>query len=287
MRAYLAALALVGCGDDGGTATDAGASSDSSSSDSMMSVGCGAAAPPTGVINGTINVGGTDRTYLLSVPASYDPTRAYPLIFAWHGRTGTSQLARQYFGIEAQTTTNAIVVYPQGLLVSGTAGDTGWELGETQRDVLFFDALYTKIAGEYCTGTTFSMGHSFGGYMSNSLGCYRGGTGAGKVRAIASIAGGGPFTSCSGDPISAVIIHGTEDTVVLPSQGLMSRDTWRTAAGCATTSMAATPSPCIAYDTCTAGLDVRYCEHSQTAGSGHGWPSFAAPAAWQLFQDSL
>jgi len=282
-------LALVcACGSDGGSGTDAATGSGDGSNQSIDASGggCGGSGAATGVINGTINVSGTDRTYILSVPASYDSAQPYKLIFAWHGRTGTSSTARLYFGIEAAAGANAIVVYPQGLLVSSTPGDYGWELTASGRDVALYDALSAKLAADYCIGTTYSMGHSFGGYMSNSLACYRGGSGPGKIRAIAPVAGGGPFGACSGDPVSAVITHGSNDMVVDITQGEGSRDTWRADAGCATTSTSITPSPCIAYDACNAGLDVRWCQHADTANSGHGWPSFAAAAAWQLFTDA-
>ena len=55
---------------------------------------------------------------------------------------------------------------------------------------------------------------------------------------------------------------------------------------CGTTTQPITPSPCVAYDGCSAGLALRFCAHNETAGGGHGWPSFSAGAAWSLFQAS-
>jgi polyhydroxybutyrate depolymerase len=106
------------------------------------------------------------------------------------------------------------------------------------------------------------------------------------VRAIAAIAGGGPFGACDGDPISALIIHGTVDLIVPFVQGEGSRDIWTAAAGCDATTTPIDPDPCVAYDGCDPGLAVRWCAHDEAANSGHGWPSFAAGAAWQLFEDS-
>lgn len=34
------------------------------------------------------------------------------------------------------------------------------------------------------------------------------------------------------------------------------------------------------------GLAVRFCAHSDTTFSGHGWPTWAADAAWRLFQST-
>jgi poly(3-hydroxybutyrate) depolymerase len=279
----------LGCGGGGGSPDADPSAPDAtgpSAPDAAPSAGCSQGAP-TGVINGTITVGGVERTYILVVPADYDADTRYPLIFAWHGRTGTSTTARQYFGIEAQADGDAVIVYPQGLSVSGDPGDTGWELTEGGRDVALFDALLAQIQDSHCVGSVYSMGHSFGGYMSNALACFRGGQGAGDVRAIASIAGGGPFGACGGDPVSAVIIHGSADSVVPYSQGEASRDTWIGEAGCDPSGSPVEPSPCVAYDGCTSPLVVQWCSHDDTAFGGHGWPAFAAPAAWALFQASF
>lgn len=290
MRAtFVVLLGLGACGGDGGDANvDAAASEDGAvvvdapAIDAPLTPGCGMAGT-TGAQNGTIDVGGTPRTYVLFVPSAYDGSRAFPLIFAWHGRTGSSQTARQYFGIEAVAAGAAIIVYPQGLSVSQDPNDTGWELTASGRDIAFYDALHTRLRESYCIGSTYSMGHSFGGYMSNSVACYRGGTDPGEVRAIAPIAGGGPFGTCTGDPVAAVIIHGTADSVVPFTQGEASRDAWRSRAPCATTSTPIDPSPCVAYDACAAGHTVRWCAHGETAFGGHGWPSWAAATAWNLF----
>jgi polyhydroxybutyrate depolymerase len=288
MRWILLVAVLGACDSKDSSTSDASISTDdgSSSIDAPASMACGQPGAVTGVANATINVGGVERSYVRVVPANYDPERAYPLIFAWHGRTGSGTLARQYFRIEQAAGDAAIIVYPNGLPVTADPNDTGWELTADGRDIALFDALQAEISARYCIGRTYSMGHSFGGYMSNSLACFRGGTAAGKVRAIASIAGGGPFAACSGDPISAAIIHGMSDQVVAFTQGEASRDTWRTKAGCETTSMPIDPSPCVAYDGCDDGLVVRFCAHNETTNGGHGWPAFAAPTAWKLFQDS-
>jgi poly(3-hydroxybutyrate) depolymerase len=278
---------LAACGGGSSPAVDGDPTvldSDPSTPDALVTGACGNAAP-TGRLDRTIDVGGTTRTYILDVPGAYDPDRAYPIIFAWHGRTGTAALARAYFGIDDLAGADALIVYPQGLPVTADPNDTGWELTPNGRDVAFFDAMLAAVQGEYCTGRVYSMGHSFGGYMSNSLGCYRGGTGPSDVRAIAPIAGGGPFGSCQ-DPISAVVIHGMQDMVVPFSEGVSARDRWLGAAACGTSSSPIAPAPCVEYSGCTAGLAVRWCAHDETAGAGHGWPSWAAQAAWELFRAS-
>jgi len=282
----LVLCALAACGGSSEPSITDGGTSDGTTVDVPGSAACGQAGAPTGSSTETISVGGVDRAYVRVVPVNYDPARPYPLIFAWHGRGGNGPLARQYFGIEAAAGSDAILVYPNGLPVTADPNDTGWELTAAGRDIELFDAIQAEVASTYCVGRTYSMGHSFGGFMSNALACFRGGTTPTAVRAIASIAGGGPFGACSGGPISAVIIHGMQDQVVPFTQGEGSRDAWRTDAGCAATSTAITPSPCVAYDGCTGGLAIQFCAHNEPQGSGHGWPAFAAGGAWQLFVDS-
>ena len=52
------------------------------------SAGCGNATPPA---DGTkmIDVGGTQREFIVEIPDGYDANKAYKLIFAWHGLGGT------------------------------------------------------------------------------------------------------------------------------------------------------------------------------------------------------
>lgn len=285
MKRALFALVLACGGDSSDTPDAAGDGAIDAAIDAAGSMGCGVTGATTGQVTETITVGGVARTYLRVVPATYDPTRTYSLIFAWHGRFGSASGARSYFGIQAAAGTDAIVVYPQGLPVTADPADTGWVLTAAGRDIALFDAIQTAVTSSYCVGRTYSMGHSFGGYMSNALACHRGGTAPGKVRAIASIAGGGPGASCPADPISALIIHGMSDSIVPFSEGTGSRDAWRTDAACGTTTQPITPSPCVAFDGCSAGLAVRFCGHNETAGGGHSWPAFSAGAAWQLFQN--
>jgi poly(3-hydroxybutyrate) depolymerase len=280
------AFVLAACGSDSASIDAQPNNGDDGSVDVPGSMGCGAAGAPTGSADVMITVGGVERRYIRAVPASYDGSRPLSLIFAWHGRGSNGTQAQQYFGIEAAAGADAIVVYPFGLPVSATPSDTGWELTANGRDVALFDAIQKQITDQYCVGRTYSMGHSFGGYMSNTLACARGGTAPSAVRAIAPVAGGGPFGTCAGTPVSAIIIHGMTDAVVPFTQGQDSYNQWRTKAGCDATSQAITPSPCVANDGCDGGLVVRWCAHGETTFMGHGWPTFVAGAAWQLFRDS-
>ena len=122
-----------------------------------------------------LNVAGESRSFKLSTPDDYDANTAYPLMFAWHGLGGNGSYARSIFGFQANAHTEAIVVYPDALPLELFGGVPGWDLAEDGYDLAYFDALYTHLTDHLCVDTdqVFSTGHSFGGYMSNTLGCYR------------------------------------------------------------------------------------------------------------------
>lgn len=289
LTVYLACLLMAAatCGDDtdgGGsdatmgadTGVDTGADTGADTGvivDGGVNGGCGQ--DPTGIAT-TLDVGGQPRSFVLYVPGDYDPNRAYPLIFAWHGLGGNGQLAQSYFGIQQHVGSDAIIVYPDALPLPDYGGDTGWELNPTGYDFDFFDALFDHLVDNLCVNVSrvFSTGHSFGGYMTNSLGCHR----ATVLRAIAPVSGGPPYYgSCEG-AIAAWLTHGTADDVVLLSEGEAARNTWLATNGCETTSTSTDPDPCVAYDGCS--QDVHWCQHS----GGHEWPGLAAAAIWAFFE---
>lgn len=242
------------------------------------SAGCGKAAT-AGVSNGTISVGGTTRTYVLSIPAGYDRDKPLPLAFGWHGRTGDGKGFRSYSGVEKAAGSAAIFVYPDGLTVTPSdPKDTGWELSAKGRDVALFDALAAKLESELCVDgkRVFSFGFSFGGYMSNALGCAR----PAAVRAIAPVAGGLGGGACGG-PVAAWLAHAADDGVVNVSEGRKARDLWGKAAGCDLAKPTKTsPDPCVTYAGCSAGHAVVWCE---SPTSGHSWPGYAGAAIWAWF----
>jgi polyhydroxybutyrate depolymerase len=243
--------------------------------------GCGADPGAEGPQDRMVVVEGTDRHYIVVVPPGYDPNTAHPVVFAWHGRGGSGMLARLYFGVEEASAGAAIVVYPDGLPLPDMMNQTGWDLMADGEDVAFFDAMLADVESTLCVDAerVFSTGHSFGGFMSNSLGCFRGET----VRAIAPVAGGGPYGQCTGQ-VATWIAHGTLDEVVPFMFGEMSRDSWAAANGCdASMSEAVDPAPCVAFLGCDAGFPVHWCEHDIPDFMGHTWPAWAGEGIWSFF----
>lgn len=228
-----------------------------------------------------IDVDGTAREYTLVIPDGYDPDTPMPLVFAFHGLGGNSGLARLYFGIEDAAGDAAIFVYPQGLPVADQGGATGWDLAPDGIDVAMFDAILAEVDATLCIdrARVFATGHSFGGYISNALGCFR----AADLRAIGPVAGGPPFAACQDERVAAWMAHGMSDMVVPFSQGEAARDSVLARNGCGETTMSVDPSPCVAYDGCADGFGVTWCAHAETDQMGHLWPSWAGAAIWGFF----
>ncbi len=240
--------------------------------DPVPSAGCGQGASP-GSGDYSLDVNGTQRTYIVAVPSGYDENRPYRLVFAWHYLGGSaSGIARGgYYGLESRSQGSAIFVSAEGI-------DAGWS-NSGGRDVAFASAMIDWMKSNYCIDEAriFSTGFSYGGIMSNTVGCALGD----QFRAIAPMAGSGPRAfggaSCTGQ-VAAWLAHGNSDTVVSFSSGQGSRDHWVSSNGCG-----ATTSPmgdCVAYEGCDAGYPVHWCEYS----GGHTQPRFGPDAIWAFFE---
>jgi poly(3-hydroxybutyrate) depolymerase len=247
----------------------------------MATSGCAANAAP---LEGeqTIDVDGTERSYIVSLPDGYDPETPYPLVFAFHGLGGSAELVsgRFYFGLEVPEGKPTIFVYPQGL---DTGSGAGWANSDGE-DVAFFDALLVQMEADYCVDSerVFSTGHSYGAIMTHTLGCER----ASVLRAIAPVAGAffGGFggDGCSG-PVAAWGAHGSNDGTVDYDSGLSAIQRVMETNGCDPNS--GTPVEptefCTLYD-CDPGYPVTWCVHQDD----HNWPDFAA-ASIRAFFDSF
>ncbi|AVT28164.1 glycosyl hydrolase [Plantactinospora sp. BC1] len=193
--------------------------------------GCGRA-PTLSSGTHTIQSNGKSRSFILRIPANYNNTNPYRLIFAFHWRGGTMQeissggtsgAAWSYYGQQEQSNNSAILVAPQGL--GNGWGNSGGE------DVTFVDDMIQRIEGDLCVNPRqrFALGFSWGGGMSYALACAR----ATVFRAVAVIAGA-QISGCGGgtQPIAYFGLHGISDNVLNISQGRSLRDTFVRNNGC-------------------------------------------------------
>lgn len=241
--------------------------------------GCDAADFPASGTR-TIDVDGLQREFIVAVPDNYKASTPYKLIFAWHGQTITaSQIAAiDYYGLRGRSGGTAIFVAAQGLNTTTGIGGVGWD-NMNGRDIAFTRAMLDALRSSYCIDDEriFSVGMSYGGIMSNNVGCALGDV----FRAIAPMAGLGPIgvpMPCVGQ-VATWIAYGDMDQLVPSSAIDRSRDHWVAANHCDATTQPAGPNGCVAYDGCDAGLPVTWCSFS----GGHTVPSFASDEIWAFF----
>jgi poly(3-hydroxybutyrate) depolymerase len=192
--------------------------------------GCGNATLASGTH--TIQSGGRDREFILSLPDGYVDNQPYRLVFVFHPRGGTatgiesggdSGLVGSHHGLRAAWANSTIFVAPQGL-------DNGWA-NDNGRDVTFVDGILEYVEAGLCVDTDrrFSVGFSFGGAMSYALACAR----PTVFRAVV-VYGAGEVSGCSGgtDAVAYLGIHGITDNILTVSQGRELRDTFVRNNGC-------------------------------------------------------
>ncbi len=267
----------AGSGASGGIVNGAGGAMGGAGAERVPvkpSLGCSETSPSSGAFS--LLVDEVERTYLVSLPENYEPSRPYPLVFAFHGLGGSGELVSGpwYFGIEQQGGTPSIFVYPDGL---ETGDGAGWP-NQEGRDVAFFDALLATMQEGYCIdeNRVFSTGHSYGGIMTLTLACER----ASVLRGVAPVAGAHFASgSCSG-PVAAWGAHGNPDPTVSYESGLDAMARLLETNGCDESSAVAVEplGACIEY-ACDAGYPVTWCEHDQ----GHDFPDFAAASIKAFF----
>ncbi len=282
------ASGAAGAGPVVGTAGNSGAGAGTAGSGGQLpSTGCGAMSPPASGTY-TIDVGGTPREYILTLPEDYDPSRPYPVIFGWHPLGGSAEGVAEdgfgflggYYGLEQRANGSVIFVAGQGL--PNQQGQRGWP-NTDGRDIAFLEAMLTRFETELCIDQSrlLSTGFSFGGMMSDLIACQLGRT----FRAIAPMAGTliTSYQTCVDEPVAALIIHGTTDDPVPIMGGAQFRDYLIETNGCQSSSMPAEPSPCVAYAGCSAGYPVTWCEWN----GGHNVPDFSSDAIWSFFSQFL
>ena len=238
-----------------------------------------------------LTVDEVDRQYYVVLPANANAQTAYPVVFAWHWMTGTAQdllppgtaYAAPFYGIAAGMP-NAIYVVPQGLAPASDPTSYGWPNTNGQ-DLDFAKAMVKSLESEYCIDESriFSTGMSYGGEMSEMLGCE-----APDIFRAIGVMSGALFTTtrpCDNHPIAAFITHGTADTNIDISNDEIARDQFIRANGGDATNTQSTVlddnTTCTIYNVCTAGdYPVVWCP---VQGEGHAIPSWAGAQIAKFF----
>jgi polyhydroxybutyrate depolymerase len=165
--------------------------------------------------SGTIMSSGLAREYLLHVPASYDPSKATPLVISLHGAAlwpaGQMEVSQWNRIADRQ---GFIVVYPSG--VSGH-GPRAWNVNRgagLQLDVKFIADLIDTLKATHNIDPSriYADGLSNGGGMAWVLSC----TLSDRIAAVGQVASANllPWSWCTDTrPVPMIAFHGTADTV--------------------------------------------------------------------------
>lgn len=285
MRHVWAALlftTLVACG--GGTGATSAAiptptpalgstSSTPGAPPATSTAGCGGSSKLTTGMH-SLTSDGIQRDYWIEMPAAYDRNKAYPLIIGLHWRDGSAADVygwSGFFGLKNLYGDNAIFVAPQGL-------DKGWA-NNGDRDIRFLRAMISEVQQGACTDTqrVFATGFSFGGMMSNAIGCQMGDV----VRAIVPIAGS-LWSGCasSSNKVAALFIHAKDDNVVPYTAGMEARDLFLKRNSCSAATVPVGSNGCVEYQGCDSGKPVIWCG---TETGGHWYPNFSAQESKAFF----
>lgn len=278
--AFFSAFAACGGGGGGGGATSSASTPSAPqqptapSPGTHASAGCGSAAKFTSGLQ-SLTSDGMQRSYWVEMPANYDARKAYPVVIGLHWRGGSADDVRGwsgFFGLKNEYGNDAIFVAPQGL-------DAGWA-NSGDRDIRFMRSMISQVQQGACTDTqrVFATGFSFGGMMSNAIGCQMGDV----VRAIAPMAGS-LWSGCapSAHRVAALFIHAQDDNVVPYSAGEAARDIFIARNNCSANTVPIGSNGCVEYQGCSAGKPVVWCG---TATGGHWHPGFSAKETKTFFE---
>ena len=251
--------------------------------------------PGTKLTHETATIAGRSRKFILVMPDPVEPSRAYPLIFMFHGDGGVNgDVLHNQIQFETVSKADAVVVYPDGLGGDGNGG--AWDLVNAVDSNFDYpilkgipDALAARVKID--PARIYGFGYSAGGFFINKAACV-----AEKAfRAIAENAGGQPYNGdneftpkfsngclqCA-NKTPTLIMHGKNDDVVNYGTGVYATTCQGTVNGCQVESRTpTTPSPCETLDGCSAGNPVIFCG---LAGVDHGVWSGSAQTSWAFFQ---
>lgn len=241
------------------------------------SPGCGLAAPQalgSWVERPKLSVNTKDRQWWVWLPANYDPNRAYPLVFTFHGCGGPDNI------LPMQKATGDAAILVRGTGITGGC----WTYGANGEDVSFFDALLTAVEAQYCVDSSrvFATGYSSGAWLVNTLSCARGD----KLRGAGTVSGGvvGGRGACKGQH-ARIFLHDQDDTtnryVENGNRAELARVTEQNHCTPNTLPVPEAPAPCARYQGCDSGYPVISC---LTENKQHDrQDSLALEAFWGLF----
>ena len=173
-------------------------------------------------INKTMIYDGNARDYIVYIPASYDGSSPYPLLFSFHGGGGTSSGFINTNDMRPiADTAGFIAIYPQAA-IDPDDGSFSWlhKAPTTHNDIFFIEAIIDTLSNQYMIDNhrVYACGYSEGGIFSYELGCRLNN----RIAAFSSVSGSMLIDDfrdsyynlgfCSPvHPTAVLLIPGTED----------------------------------------------------------------------------
>ena len=228
------------------------------------------------------------REYSIYVPASYNGTVGFPLLFNFHG--GNDVISNWQTLSDMSTiadTANFILVYPQARPDPSDGNSLNWlpKTAGTFDDVSFISAVIDKVTSDYQIDTNriYACGYSLGGEFSYELACKLNN----KIAAIGVVARtmqANPNSYCSPiHPTGVLTILGTDD-FISPYNGLTyggieyyisaaaTHSFWATHNNCNTTATMSSVSSTVERYSWSTTSGCSYVEELKVIGGGHDWP---------------
>ena len=241
-----------------------------------------------GYISQTIQYDGLTREYSIYVPASYDGTTSFPLLFNFHGGNGVISDWQTTADMRPiADTADFILVYPQARPDPSDGNSLNWlpKTPGTFDDVPLISELIDTIASNYQIDQNriYACGYSLGGDMSFEVGCKLNN----RIAAIAPVARtmqANPSSFCAPvHPTGVLTILGTDD-ITSPYNGIIfggieyyisaaaTHSYWATHNNCNATATMSTVSPSVERYTWSTASGCDYVEELKVIGGGHDWP---------------
>jgi polyhydroxybutyrate depolymerase len=157
------------------------------------------------------------RTYLVHIPKSYDGSKPYPVVLAYHGGGSNAEQMVRFCGLNDKADkASFIVVYPNGtgrlekLLTWNGGNCCGYAMQKQIDDVAFTKALLDDLAKvvKIDPKRVYATGMSNGAIMAYRLASDL----SDRIAAIAPVAGPMGTESCKPKrPVPVIHFHGTDD----------------------------------------------------------------------------
>jgi poly(3-hydroxybutyrate) depolymerase len=240
-----------------------------------------------------------DRLFWVRVPADYNPSRAYRVVYllqgcgGGNGRDNVYPLFDEKQGGSEQAIYVAVALPPN--MPNGACYDN--RAGTSSQEWEAFQLMHDVVEANYCADNNriFVAGYSSGAWVANMWGCYFAGIPSPprkfapsySIRGRAGVAGALPAVPPCNGPVAAFSIYDPSSGEGSVAGSYAARDLTLKMNGCsnsATSPWPGKPDVCVQYVDCPKQYPVVFCT---TQGLGHSDESSIAIPSFTKFFDSM